>query len=115
MQVHAPTDDKDNDIRDEFYTVLQEVVDETPRGDSVVVMGDHNARVRAFTDKKVLEQGAFWRRSCIDQLFSMRQHREEVNENDRTMIMVCVDLEEAFDRVNRELWQVLERYVPEEN
>ena len=45
VQVYAPRDDKNNDIKDEFYTVLQEVVDKAPRGDKVVVMGDFNARV----------------------------------------------------------------------
>ena len=32
-------------------------------------------------------------------------------EKKKAMIMVCVDLEKAFDRVDRELlWQVVERY-----
>ena len=44
VQVHAPTDDRDNDIKDDFFSVLQEVLDKAPRGDKVVIMGDLNAR-----------------------------------------------------------------------
>ena len=70
-------------------------------------------RIRAITEEKVLEeQGAFRRkRSCIDQIFTVRQLGEKVIGKNKIMRMVCVDLEKAFDRVNRELlWQVLERY-----
>lgn len=45
VQVYAPTDDRENDIKDVLYTVLQGVVDKAPRGDKVVVMGDLNASV----------------------------------------------------------------------
>ena len=70
-------------------------------------------RIRAITEGKVLEeQGAFRRkRSCIDQIFTVRQLREKVMGKNKTMKMICVDLEKAFDRVDRELlWQVLKRY-----
>ena len=45
VQVYAPTDDTDNDTKEQFYASLQEVVDRAPRGDKVVVMGHLNARV----------------------------------------------------------------------
>ena len=48
MQVYAPTDDRDNDTKEEFYTALQEVVDNAPRGNNLVMMGDRNARVGKF-------------------------------------------------------------------
>ena len=70
-------------------------------------------RIRAITEEKVLkEQGAFWKkRSCIDQIFSVRQLGEKVIEENKTLMMVCVDLEKVFGTVDRELlWQVLERY-----
>ena len=45
VQVYAPTDDKDNDTKEEFYAVLQEVIARAQRRDKVVVMGDFIARV----------------------------------------------------------------------
>ena len=51
-------------------------------------------------------------RSCIDQLFTVRQLGEKIIENKKTMIMVCVDLDKVFDRVNRELlWLVVCRQI----
>ena len=44
----------------------------------------------------------------VEQLFTIRQLEEKVIEKNK-MIMVCVDLEKAYDRVDRELlWRVLE-------
>ena len=45
VQVYAPKDDRDNNTKEEFYASLQEVVDNAPRGNKVVVMGDLNASV----------------------------------------------------------------------
>ena len=70
-------------------------------------------RIRAITEGKVLkEQGTFRsKRSCIDQIFTVGQLEEKVIGKNKTVRMVCVDLEKAFDRVDRELLgQVLERY-----
>ena len=50
------------------------------------------------------EQGAFRRgRSCVDQLFTVRQLGEKIIEKNKRMLMVCVYLEKAYDRVDREL------------
>ena len=43
--MYAPTDDRDKDTKEQFYALLQEVVDRAPRGDKVVEMGDLNAGV----------------------------------------------------------------------
>ena len=70
-------------------------------------------RMRTITEGKVLEeQGAFRRgRSCVDQLFTVRQLGEKIIEKNKRMLMVCVDLEKAYDRVDRELlWRVLRAY-----
>ena len=55
-------------------------------------------KIRAITEGKVLEeQGAFQsKRSCIDQIFTMRQLREKVIGKNKTMRMVYVDLEKAL-------------------
>ena len=70
-------------------------------------------KVRDITEGKVLEeQGAFRKkRSCVDQMFTVRQLGDKIIEKNKRMVMVCVDLEKAYDRVDREmLWQVLESY-----
>ena len=70
-------------------------------------------RMRTITEGIVLEeQGAFRKgRSCVDQLFTVRQLGEKIIEKNKRMLMVCVDLEKAYDRVDRELlWRVLRTY-----
>ena len=54
--------------------------------------------VRANTEQKVLEEhGAFWKkRSCIDQIFTVRPMGEKTTEKNRVMMIVCVDLEKAL-------------------
>ena len=51
-------------------------------------------------EAKVLEEhGAFRKkRSCVDQIFTVRQLGEKVIERNERMVMVCVDLEKAYDR-----------------
>ena len=70
-------------------------------------------RIRSVTESKVLEaQGGFRKgRSCTDQLFTIRQLSEKMIEKNKKMVVACVDLEKAYDRVGRDkLWKVLEEY-----
>ena len=72
--------------------------------------------MRKVTESKVLEvQGGFRKgRSCTDQLFTMRQLSEKVIdlEKDKKMVLACMDLVKAYDRVGRDrLWKVLEEYI----
>ena len=67
--------------------------------------------MRSKTESKVLEvQGAFRRgRSCVDQIFTIRQLSEKVLEKNKQMVIACIDLEKACNKVCRVmLWQVLE-------
>ena len=69
--------------------------------------------MRSKTESKVTEvKGGFRRgRSCVDQIFTIRQLSEKVLEKNQQMMMACIDLEKAYDTVCRDkLWQVLERY-----
>ena len=73
-----------------------------------------DSMVRGITEAMfVEEQGAFRnKRSCVDQMFTVRQLGEKIIEKNKRMVMVCVDLEKAYDRVDREmLSQVLESYA----
>jgi exonuclease III len=45
LNVHAPTEDKDNDIKDSFYEELEQVFDQFPRYHMKILIGDFNAKV----------------------------------------------------------------------
>jgi exonuclease III len=46
LNVHAPTEDKDDDIKNSFYEELEQVFDQFPRYHMKILMGDFNAKVR---------------------------------------------------------------------
>ncbi len=69
--------------------------------------------MRSKTESKVTEvKGGFRRgRSCVDQIFTIRQLSEKVLEKNKQMVMACIDLEKVYHMVcSDRLWQVLERY-----
>jgi hypothetical protein len=45
MNVHAPTEDKDDDIKDNFYEVLEQVFDQFCRYHMKILKGNYNAKV----------------------------------------------------------------------
>ena len=45
IQVYAPTSGHDDSEVDHFYQQLQEIIDQTPKKDILVVQGDWNANV----------------------------------------------------------------------
>jgi endonuclease/exonuclease/phosphatase family metal-dependent hydrolase/ribosomal protein S28E/S33 len=45
INIHAPTEDKDDDIKDEFYSLLEYTYDSLPSNDMKIVLGDFNAKV----------------------------------------------------------------------
>ncbi len=61
--------------------------------------------VRGITEANILEeQGAVRKkRSCVDQMFTVRQLGEKIIEKYKRMVMVCVDLEKAYGRIGREM------------
>ena len=72
-----------------------------------------NERVKVLMVDKVMDkQGGFRAgRGCIDQIFIVRQIVEKAIEKNKKVYMAFVDLEKAFDNVNRgELWKALEEY-----
>ena len=55
-------------------------------------------KISSITEAKVLEEGAFRKkRICVDQMFTVSQLGEKVIEKNKTMLMVCLDLEKAYD------------------
>ena len=50
--------------------------------------------------------------ACEDQIFTLKLIGEKAREKKRRVYVGFIDLEKAYDRVNREaLWQVLRMYV----
>jgi exonuclease III len=45
MNVHAPTEDKIDDIKDRFYEELEQISDKFPRYHMKILLGDFNASV----------------------------------------------------------------------
>jgi hypothetical protein len=45
LNVHAPTEDKDDVINDSFYEELEEVFDQFPRYHTKILLRDFNAKV----------------------------------------------------------------------
>ncbi len=66
-----------------------------------------------ITDKSVGdEQGGFRRgRGCVDQIFAVKMLAEKYLEKDRKLFAAFMDLEKAYDRVDRKgLWDTLRVY-----
>jgi exonuclease III len=45
LNVHAPCEDKSDDVKDSFYEELARVFDQFPRYDMKILLGDFNAKV----------------------------------------------------------------------
>jgi hypothetical protein len=45
LNVHAPTEDKSDDIKDRFYEELEQVFDKFPKYHMKILLGDFNAKV----------------------------------------------------------------------
>ena len=44
LNVHAPTEDKDDDIKDSFYEELERLFDQLPMYHIKILLGDFNAK-----------------------------------------------------------------------
>ena len=70
-------------------------------------------RIRKAIDEKLREEQAGFRlgRSCIDQIFALRNVLEQCNEWQSPIILNFVDFQKAFDSVDRNaLWNILRVY-----
>jgi exonuclease III len=46
LNVHAPTEDKTDEVKDSFYEELERVFDRFPKYHMKILLGDFNAKVR---------------------------------------------------------------------
>ncbi len=69
-------------------------------------------RLMEVTEGKVSkEQGGFRKgRGYVDQIFAMKMLVEEYLGKDKKLYAAFMDLEKAYDRVDRALWSVLKIY-----
>ena len=70
-------------------------------------------RIRDKTERVIREEQCGFRkgRSCTDQIFTVRQLSEKFIEKGKDVYWAFMDLEKAYDRVDREaMWQVLRLY-----
>ena len=70
-------------------------------------------RVQQVTQGKISEEQCGFRpgRGCSDQIFTVQQLIEKCLDVNKKLFVAFVDLEKAYDRVNRsKLWSVLEEY-----
>jgi hypothetical protein len=70
-------------------------------------------RVRRVTEELIGEEQCAFRsgRGCIDQIFTLKQMSEKMKGKKKKLYLAFMDLQQAYDRVNREaLWQVLMIY-----
>lgn len=59
MQVYAPTADADDADMEEFYGTLQREINNSPKSDQLVVMGDFNAKVGTGQDADLAVMGKY--------------------------------------------------------
>jgi exonuclease III len=45
LNVHAPTEDKTDDVKDSFYEELDRVFDKFPTHRTIILLGDFNAKL----------------------------------------------------------------------
>ena len=45
INIHAPTEDKEEEIKEQFYEELQRIQDRVPKHDITIIMGDMNAKL----------------------------------------------------------------------
>jgi hypothetical protein len=49
LNIHAPTEDKTDDVKDSFYKELERVFDKFPKYHMKILLGDFNATNREIT------------------------------------------------------------------
>ena len=45
INIYAPTEDKEDEIKEQFYDELQRTQDRVPKHDVIIIMGDMNAKI----------------------------------------------------------------------
>lgn len=77
ISIYAPESCRTQAVREDFYTHLQEVIDEIPTHERTIILGDFNARIG---------------NSVIPEI-KQRFNEDVINENGKLLINLCADNE----------------------
>jgi exonuclease III len=45
INIHTPTEEKDEDTKERFYAELQQIQEKVPKHDLLIILGDYNAKI----------------------------------------------------------------------
>jgi exonuclease III len=45
INIHAPTEENDEETKERFYAELQQIQEKVPKHDLVITLGDYNAKI----------------------------------------------------------------------
>ena len=68
FQVYAPTADADEELHDDFCGKLQDALNETHRGNVIVVMGDFNAKGAEKRESRAVGGYGLWNRNTAGEM-----------------------------------------------
>ena len=94
IQVYAPTSTAEEETRESFYIELQGKMERVPKGDTLVIMGDFNAKV-GITDKKETAIGRYGLGECNE---AGRRLIDFCEENELRIMNTC------FEKTKRRLY-----------
>ena len=76
LNMYAPTEDKADIEKEKFYDDLQIAVDRTPKSNTILVLGDANAKLgKEDTYEEVRAQIRTWNKSNLMNPFKLQEYR----------------------------------------
>ncbi|XP_015187529.1 PREDICTED: uncharacterized protein LOC107072264 [Polistes dominula] len=111
FNVHAPTEDKKDEVKDGFYKELERVVDQLPKNYMKIVVGDFNAKIgnEEFFIQTIGPESLHEERPENDQetknfevLTAAAMILEKKWEFDQPVRQLNIDFQKAYDSVKRE-------------
>lgn len=77
LNIHAPTEEKDDEIKDIFYEQIEKALDNIPSKDVIIIMGDANAKIG--------------REEIYKEITGGQSKHEQTNENGLRLIELAIE------------------------